>query len=592
MDAHHPRPHRAAGALHTFAGWAGRIILSSRPFAESAPGPPGPRQPGQAVHRTSTLITNLLCGLCVCAPVAAAAQEPYSPLVPRGTVRLGLRGDYYSFSSRYGLWGSGTAGLEQLSDAFSGPADADVFPQLDPFATALRNAAGEQFAVSLGMLDAVMEQATTRVPVSLDVGVFDWLTVGAEVPFVRSDTEFSLTFAADSAHADAGFSPGMADPGLVTGFLSGLQNSITMYDAFRASTCSADPNSPECRDATALVADARIFRNSLATMYGTMFAPVGWSPAGVALQARLTALAEAFQAAGVTGTPGSVPLAAGPLTFEELLGLVMDPAHGIAASYPLENWQSLWALGDIEARVDARLLESGDPEGPSHVFAGAGALVRLPTGQQDDPANFIDVGSGDAQMDIEARAWMNGRWRRVGLWADLRYGVQMTGTTERRAFDPNVTFAPLASQVQLDWNPGDYQFLELSPWYEVAPTMRLLAGYRYFRKGMDAFAIRAAPPPDTEPPAGMAATAFATTEAGLTAVPDPEALVPESGASSSRLMLGLVYNRDVAVGDGVAGRPLEIRAVYRHVVGGSGGNVPNARSFEAGFRFFVRLWGG
>ena len=547
------------------------------------------------MHRTSTFISKLLCALCVCAPVAAAAQEPYSPLVPRGMVRLGLRGDYVSFSSRFGMWGTGSAGLEQLSDAFSGPANEDVFPQLTPFSTALRNAAGEPFAVSLGALDAVMEKATVRVPVSLDVGIFDWLTVGAEVPLVRSDTEFSLTFAADSANADAGFSPGMADPGLVNGFLSRLQNSITAYDAFRADTCGTDPTSPECRDATDLVADARIFRNSLATMYGTMFAPVGWSPAGMALQARLAALAEAFQAAGVAGTPASVPLAAGGLTFEELLGLVMDPEYGIAASHPFENWQSLWALGDIEARVDARLLESGDPEGPTHVFAGAGALVRLPTGQQDDPANFIDIGSGDAQMDIEARAWMNGRWRRVGLWADLRYGVQMTGTTERRAFDPNVTFAPMASQVQLDWNPGDYQFLELSPWYQVAPTLRLLTGYRYFRKGMDAFTIRTAPPPDTVPPAGAAAVALATADAAdarMSAVPDPEALVPESGASSGRVMLGLVYNRDVAVRDGVAGRPLEIRAVYRHVIGGSGGDVPNARSFEAGFRFFVGLWGG
>ena len=547
------------------------------------------------MHRTSTFISKLLCALCVCAPVAAAAQEPYSPLVPRGMVRLGLRGDYVSFSSRFGMWGTGSTGLEQLSDAFSGPANEDVFPQLAPFSTALRNAAGEPFAVSLGALDAVMEKATVRVPVSLDVGIFDWLTVGAEVPLVRSDTEFSLTFAADSANADAGFSPGMADPGVVNGFLSRLQNSITAYDAFRAATCGTDPTSPECRDATDLVADARIFRNSLATMYGTMFAPVGWSPAGMALQARLAALAEAFQAAGVAGTPASVPLAAGGLTFEELLGLVMDPEYGIAASHPFENWQSLWALGDIEARVDARLLESGDPEGPTHVFAGAGALVRLPTGQQDDPANFIDIGSGDAQMDIEARAWMNGRWRRVGLWADLRYGVQMTGTTERRAFDPNVTFAPMASQVQLDWNPGDYQFLELSPWYQVAPTLRLMTGYRYFRKGMDAFTIRTAPPPDTVPPAGAAAVALARADAAdarQSAVPDPEALVPESGASSGRVMLGLVYNRDVGVRDGVAGRPLEIRAVYRHVVGGSGGDVPNARSFEAGFRFFVGLWGG
>ena len=546
------------------------------------------------MHRPSALIACLLAALFAPAAFAgdATAQEPFSPLVPRGNVRLGLSGDYVSFSSRYGMWGSGSSGLEQLGDAFSGPAGAGVFPQIGPLETALRNAAGEQFDMSLGTMDAVMEKASRHVPLSLDVGVFDWLTVGGTIPFVRSDTEFTVTFLADSASATAGFSPAVADPGLVTDFLGRLQNSITRYDVFRATTCEADSSSPQCRDATALVADARIFRNALATMYGGLFAPLGDSSAGTALQQRLAAFIEAFDAAGVTGTPGAVPLAAGPLSTEEFLALVTDPAYGIAASYPLENWRSLWGIGDIEARVDAQLVEAGDPEGPSHLSAGAGARIRLPTGQQDDPANFIDIGTGDAQMDVEARAWMNGRWRRAGLWADLRYGVQMKGTTERRAFDPDVTFAPAESQVLLDWNPGDYQFLELSPWYEVAATLRLLAGYRYFRKGMDAFAIRMAAPVDTTMTAGGVAAAAAKAVAGSASPPDPEVLVPESGASSSRLMLGLVYNRGVTPRDGVAGQPLEIRIVYRHVVGGSGGNVPNARSFEAGFRFFVGVWGG
>ena len=546
------------------------------------------------MHRPSALIACLLAALL--APVAfaghATAQEPFSPLVPRGDLRLGLRGDYVSFSSRYGMWGSGSAGLEQLSDAFSGPAGASVFHQIGPLETALRDAAGEPFDMSLGTMNAVMEKASRRVPLSLDVGVFDWLTVGGTVPFVRSDTEFSVTFLTDSASATAGFNPGMSDPGLVTSFLGQLQSSITRYDGFRATACEADPSSPECLDATALVADARMFQSALATMYGGLFAPLGSSPAGTALQERLAALAAAFDAAGVTGTPGAIPLAAGPLGTEEFLALVTDPAYGIAASHPLENWRSLWGIGDIEARVDARLVESGDAEGSSHLIAGAGALVRLPTGQQDDPANFVDTGTGDGQMDVEARAWMNGRWRRAGLWADVRYGVQMKGTTERRAFDPDVTFAPAESQVLLDWDPGDYQFLELAPWYEVAATLRVLAGYRYFRKGTDAFAIRMAAPVDTTMTAGGVAAASGVGVAGSTSPPDPEVLVPESGASSSRLTLGMVYNRGVSPREGVTGQPLEVRVLYRHVVGGSGGDVPNARSFEAGFRFFVGLWGG
>ena len=556
------------------------------------------------MYRTLPPIATLLCALA--APALASAQEPFSPLVPRGKVRLGIRGEYSSFSSRYGMWAQGassTGGLEQLSDDFSGPAGAGIFPRMRGLEDAVRGASGEAFTMSLGSMASVMEKSAARVPLSLDVGVFDWLTVGAVVPFVQRETEFSFTFVADSAGANAGFSPGLADAGLVSGFLSGLQGSVNAYDAFRARTCLTDPSSSECRDATALLADARTFQTSLSAMYGSMFAPIGSSSAGMALQARLVMLAEAFQAAGVTGMPAAVPLADVPLTTEEFHSLVTDPVFGIAATHPLDKWKPLWALGDIEVRIDGRVLESGEPEGVHHVVLGAGAVVRLPTGVQDDPANFLDMGTGDAQPDVEVRGWMNGRWGgRLGLWADVRYGVQLKGTSERRVFDPDVTFTPLHSQLRLDWDPGDYQFLELSPWFQVAETMRLLAGYRYFRKGQDAFAL--AVPEVTETVAegadtgggaglgGRAAAGRKTDMAGSRAMPDPEILVPESSASSSHVMLGLVYNRAASVRDGIRGNPLEIRAVFREVVGGSGGNVPNTRSLEAGFRFFVGVWGG
>jgi len=556
------------------------------------------------VYRTSSLLATLLCVLF--APALASAQEPFSPLVPRGSVRLGIRGEYSSFASRYGMWAEGassTGGLEQLNADFSGPAGSGMFPMMRDLEDAVQGAAGEAFTMSLGSMASVMEKSSARVPLSLDAGVFDWLTVGAVVPFVQRETEFSFTFVADSASANAGFSPGLADAALVSGFLSGLQGSVNAFDAFRARTCLSEPSSPGCRDATALLADARTFQNALSAMYGSMFAPIGSSSAGMALQARLVMLAEAFQAAGVTGMPAAVPLSDVPLTAEEFHGLVTDPVFGIAATHPLDTWKHPWALGDIEVRIDGRLLESGEPDGAHHVVAGAGAAVRLPTGVQDDPANFLDMGTGDAQPDVEVRGWMNGRWGgRLGLWADVRYGVQMKGTTERRAFDPNVTFAPLASQIRLDWDPGDYQLLELSPWFQIAATMRLLAGYRYVRKGHDTFAVAA--PEVTEmvaegadtgggaEPGGSEAVGRKTDMAGSRAMPDPEILVPESSASSSRVVLGVVYNRAASVRDGIRGSPLEIRIMFREVVGGSGGNVPNTRSLEAGFRFFVGVWGG
>lgn len=512
------------------------------------------------------------------APVPTSAQEPYSPLVPRGHVRLGLLGAYESFSDLYQI-GPKTGGPHSLSDLFGGDVGSSMFPFLATSEAAVRAAVVDDYSLSLGTMSSVLEKSSARVPVALDVGVFSWLTVGAVVPFVQNETEFTGFFVADSASANAGFSPGIEDPAAVNGFLGGLQGSIGAYDVHRAQTCGDEPMSDACRDATALLSDVRAFQQLLSLMYGSMFVPLDWSSAGAALQARLAAFSEVFQAAGTPAIPGAIPLADALLAPEDLERLVTEPAFGIEATHPLDTWRSLWRIGDIEVRADARIVETGSPDGPNHLIAGAGAMVRLPTGTQDHPGNFLDAGSGDAQMDVEARAWMNGRWGgRFGLWADIRYGLQMPGISVRRVFDPGFTFGPRSSEVTLDWNPGDYQFVELSPWYRITDPLTVIAGYRLFRKGEDAFSMPAAVVEEgAPPPAGSVEAAI---------------LVPGTGGSLGQALLGMVYNRGAHPGeDAAGGKPLEIRVVYRAAVGGSG-SMPVARSLEVGFRVFVGVWGG
>jgi len=527
------------------------------------------------VHRNAKLTLVLLSTFC--APALASAQEPYSPLVPRGKIRLEIRGEFSSFSSRYRIWTDGTAtreGLEELSDPFSGIAGVRVFPFLAPVQEAVRQAGNEDYDLSLGTMASFMEMNAARAPIALDVGIFDWLTAGVVVPAVQNEAEFAFHFEADSSGANAGVGPGAGE---ASAFVTILQHSIGQYDTFREATCASDPGSPACLNATAVLEDALGFGNALAAMYETGFAPLGWSPTGMALHARLSDLGAEFGEAGVTGFPTAIPLADAFLTSEDFLRLVTDPAFGIAATNPMGSWRGLWGIGDIELRASARLFESGESGGSSHLVGGGGALVRLPAGTQGDPANILDAGTGDAQTDVELRGWINARWQgRLGVWADFRYGIQLKGNAERRVFDPDFTFAPLSSQVKLDWDPGDYQSLELAPWYRVAESMTLLAGFHHYRKGRDSFAL-ATGDATQQPPAGP--------------VPDPEILVPHSEVSSSRLMVGMVYNRATPTWDGKTGRPLEIRVVYRRVVGGRGGNVPNSGAMEAGFRFFAGLWG-
>lgn len=508
-------------------------------------------------------------------PARAHAQEAYRPLVPQGALRIGLATDYSSFSARYRPGPGGEPGDGRpvsLGDDLSGPAGTVLFPSLAGYETAVARAAGRGHRMSLGTVAAVAEKNAVRLAVSADVGVFDWLSVGVTVPFVRNETEFSMHFAADSGLANTGFAAGAAPR--VPGFLASFGGAIGAYRAFQASACAADPGGLVCRDATMQLSGAEELHEALSAMYESPVAPLADSPAGLAMQARLAALADAFRAAGIGGMPAVVPLAGSPMDVEDLQRLVTDPRFGIAGTHPLAHWTSLWALGDVEVRADAKLWEAG--AGGTHAGAGAGVTARLPTGVQDDPANFLDAGSGDRQMDIEARGWARGQWgARLGIWTDFRYGLQLAGAAERRVFDPYYPTAPAAVQRRLSWNPGDYQAATVSPWFRLADDLAVLAGYRYFRKARDSFSLAAGSAPNPAAPPGADAV-------------DLSALALGSDATSSRIHFGGVFRKSAAP-SGSPLWPAEVRIMYRRVVGGTG-IMPKTSTFEVRLRFLARLW--
>ncbi len=474
-------------------------------------------------------------------------------------------------------------GVRSLGDRFQGQVGARVLPHMARLQNALDTAADKHFDMSLGVISSTWDQSSVSVPIALDVGVFDWLTVGATMPWVRPEAELSLLFTADSGQANAGISPGVGSPALVSDFLRNLRGSIDRYDAFRASACRDDPGSRACVDATATSAETKSFHGALAAMYASLFTPLRSSPAARALEARLADFARVLQSAGIDGTPTSLPLADTTLNQETWAAILTDPAYGIGLSHPMESWIPQWRPGDLEVRLDTRVGEIHNDARRHHVTFGAGALIRLPTGSQDDPASLVDISSGDGQLDVELHAWLNGRWRdRYGLWADLRFGWQRGGITQRRVFDPSFLFAPASSERQLDWDPGDYGSIEVAPWFKLADPLAVLVGYRYWAKGEDSFSERALASPDSAT-VGTARSAPSTPQA------DPRVLVSGTKMSLGQFSLGMVYNRR-AQAQGFSARPFEIRVVYRQITGGRGGGVPKSRSLEAGFRFYFSLW--
>ena len=96
-----------------------------------------------------------------------------------------------------------------------------LFPGLEALERNLETATGGPVApLVLGSTRAVVTRDAVWLPIRVDLGVFDWLSVGGMVPFSRRRAEVAWTFRGDGANA--GLTPSVSDPSAVGDFLGGL----------------------------------------------------------------------------------------------------------------------------------------------------------------------------------------------------------------------------------------------------------------------------------------------------------------------------------------------------------------------------------
>ena len=509
------------------------------------------------------------------------------PLSPAGRLRIGVSPSVWIADSRFGRRTVGGETVEEVEplgfDLSAERLGSATYPPAAGLRDALREALSDpDYTVSLGRSRVRIQETRIRVPLRLDMGITDWLTVGATVPFVKRRSEMGILFVSDSATADVGPNPAAISPGSVDLFLQGLSGAVDAMAAEADALCATSPGSADCDGARAAARDGRSFLQALSGAYAGPFFPHGSSDAGRGLRTRLGSLAERFASYGVTSVPdpGSLPLAQGPLGEGGLQRLATDPAFGVVGD-SLGTWESPWEMGDVEVHAAVRLLELGAPDpgritGRPGLMVGVGGLVRLGTGVPDDPDNFQDLGSGDGQMDVEGRAFADLDFGgRLGVWLDARYGVQMEGELPRRVAPPSVVLAPAASRIPVTWDPGDYLELALAPRWRLTPELAVAARYRFFHETADGYAL-----------AGPVGGGGLGTEP-----PDPTLLEAETRKTLHEAGVGIVYSTLAASRAGETGAPLEARLRYRRAVAGSGGQVRKASRFEAGLRLFWRIWG-
>jgi len=502
-------------------------------------------------------------------PLGLGAQDFSGPLLPAGQLRLEVNSLFEFADERFGRRTVGGAVVEKDEPLGFDFEDAAVgtrlFPGLEDLEADLTTAAAAAITpLALGQTRAVLTKDAVWIPIRLDLGIFDWLTVGTTVPFSRRRGEFATSI--QTGGANVGVTPALAGD-----FLGSVSAANDALSAIATTLCTASPSSPQCSQATSLLAEGQSFQGALTDGYSDhgVF-PLEGSDTGNALQSRTTSLLNAYQAAGVGSFPTDIPLATEVLTEATYLDLVTNPQYGVAGD-SLKTWRSPWEMGDVEVHAYGRLWRMGQDAGPDgaestlRLEIGAGALLRFGTGRTDSPRNFIDTGSGDGQHDIELSAFgslnVGGR---IGVLGDFTYGIQQPVEVLKRISAPERIFAPLDPTEQIvRWNPGDYMQLRVSPRVYLTEEVALAFDLRFFSKKSDHYR-----------------------STGTATEPDPALLDQETKQKSVAIGGGLVFS--TVQSD--RGPPLEARFLFQQAVSGSGGATPKAFRIEMGLRLYRGLW--
>lgn len=506
----------------------------------------------------------------------AAAQYPDARLIPAGVLRIGFEPRWTSYGERFD-----SAGVRQpLGTDFSdGAAGIRLFPTLLEPQTAVASIVGDSaYAMNLGVFRTTLDVDIRRFPLSLQFGITNRLAFTASVPIVT--TRSHVDFVVDSTDTNVGWNQVASQAGNVEaaleiqGLLSQLEAAAAAVEAGIAAGDYGCPTSAQCDEARAAVADARQLKLDLATLSGMSetgvtapaiapFAPLAGSTAGAAIVGAIQTIASRFAALGAPGITGTFPLPTNPVGAGGVNAMLPDTALGYAA-LPLGFTKYKQKIGDVEVGLRFGVVQS------AVVRAVLATTVRLPTGSVDSPDNYLDIGTGDHQMDVEFAfegAWEPGSV--LGLAASASYNLQLGGELERRVSSHQRPIAPLATQALVSRNLGDELRAAAFPSIRLSRTLTVYGSASYYRRATDRYAL-----------AGSDASATL----------DPAELEYETAMSTWSFGGGLHYY--AAQSRTGSNLPLEAGLDYRAVFRGTGGQAPKATSVVFYLRIPIRIFGG
>lgn len=540
-------------------------------------------------------------------PLVGGAQAVLGPqddalVLPRGALRIRVLNQWTRFNERYGMNTPGRPDgtLEPLAIDFNlDTIGVSQFPRVAPVQAGFRQLTGiTDFTLSLGRTVVNSDVSVNVTPVVAELGLTSRLSLGVVVPFVR--TKNTIFFNANPAgnEGTVGFNPALSTAAARdsnAALVASFNQRIATVEATIAA-CTANPNvSPSCpavrANGPALVAAARGFSGGIAQLYGTdasasnPFVPVQGTTAQLAIESRIAAFSANFQAFGAGAINGRPMPAPNVLSVSDAQRILTEPAFGVSAD-PLETVERSH-IGDVEVGAKFLLFDSFLDRGANRLTpsginyrASVGGIVRLPTGEADSPRNFVDVGTGNGQTDVELRGFADVLIGRH-FWTSFigRYGIQMKDEQFMRIFEaPERTLTASYREQKVTRDLGDYFELEANPRWVLNDYLSATVHYMFRHKFEDRY------------------TGTFVVDSAVTGIGDitleASNLNEQTEMIEHRVGGGVSFSTVAAFQKGKIKLPLEVTYFHFQTTRGYGGNQPKLFSDQVQLRIYTRLFGG
>ena len=531
-------------------------------------------------------------------------------VLPPGVLRVRALYQVAEFDERYGMNTPGRrdGALEPLGIDFNlDTVGVTTFRNLGPLQAGLRQLSGiSTFGLTLGSTVVNADVTVSATPIVVEYGVSQNLSVGLLVPIVRSRNDVFFQANPSGSVANVAFNPALqvqaardANTTLVMELLTAAAQLQAGIEAGAgAGFCGTGPGGSHA--GCQLVAQTRQFAGGIAGVYGTNaipgltnvtgspFVPLANSDVHMAIQARIAGFDQFYTSQGINTINATTPFGAvSPLSTADAQTILTNPAFGVTAD-PLESIERT-GLGDIEFGAKYRFLDTFEKRGadrlkPSGINyrAAVGANIRFPTGEDGWAHNFVDVGTGNGQTDIEGRAFFDVLLGNR-FWTSFvgRYAVQLADRQGMRISDvPERALAAEYRQRLVDRNLGDYFELEAVPRLVINKYFGIAGSYYYRHKYHDKYEGTFVVPPEVH---------------GIDANPltiDASTLNQQTEAIEHRLGGGFTFSTVAAFNEGKAPLPAELIFHHFQTTRGYGGNTPKLFVNQIQLRVYARLFGG